>query len=110
MSNHDNRSQDSQEAEEFARFMFEVNNPRLFDEGKGAGGVGGEPYEDDDDYDEKQHYLEEDDDLIIDDDDDRYDDHDDDFDPDRDDFDDNEEPGRALDVPIYGEPDPSFIR
>ena len=49
MSNHDNRSQGSQEAEEFARFMFEVNNPRLFDEGSGAGGVGGGFDDDDDD-------------------------------------------------------------
>lgn len=58
MSNHDNRSQGSQEAEEFDRFMFEVNNPRLFDEGSGAGGVGGGFDDDDDDYDDEDDEFE----------------------------------------------------
>lgn len=53
MSNHDNQNQGTQEVEEFEQFMFEANNPRLFDEGNGAGGVGGGFDDDEDDYDDE---------------------------------------------------------
>ncbi|BEE07120.1 hypothetical protein ACSZOF_21550 [Aeromonas veronii] len=97
MSNHDNRSQGSQEAEEFDRFMFEVNNPRLFDEGNGAGGVGGGFDDDDDDYDDEDEEFElnrqaEEEEL-------------DSFIFDEDGEGDFDESGRAPDVNPYGDPD-----
>ncbi|MFM5010749.1 hypothetical protein ACEUB7_19915 [Aeromonas veronii] len=97
MSNHDNRSQGSQEAEEFDRFMFETNNPRLFDEGNGAGGVGGGFDDDDDDYDDEDEEFElnrqaEEEEL-------------DSFIFDEDGEGDFDESGRAPDVNPYGDPD-----
>ena len=97
MSNHDNRSQGSQEAEEFDRFMFETNNPRLFDEGNGAGGVGGGFDDDDDDYDDEDDEFElnrlaEEEEL-------------DSFIFDEDGEGDFDESGRAPDVNPYGDPD-----